>query len=128
MLPPAQLLPLKRDIFYLCVCVCARARVHASILKSQNSMLDPLELHLQAILSQLTWLPGTKLQSSGRAECVLNLQPPTMLHFKLGLQSLCGTAVAQDLIFFFHSVGLEILRVHVLPHCASAASSPPLPF
>lgn len=57
-------------IFFVCVgVVCSLEYRYRG---GQKSMLDPLELELQPVMSYLMWALGTKLQSSARAVYTLN--------------------------------------------------------
>lgn len=58
--------------FYLCVCVSVYKQVSVGDVRGPKKTLDPLELGLQAILSCLTWVQGTLLQSYGRTASALN--------------------------------------------------------
>lgn len=41
--------------------------IHAGAHRIQKRVLDPLELELQAVVSHVTWVQGTKLRASDRA-------------------------------------------------------------
>ena len=47
-------------------CMCACMHMHACSHKGQRRWI-PLELELQAVVSYLAWMLGTKCQSSGKA-------------------------------------------------------------
>lgn len=60
-------------IMYLPACLPAYMSVHESVHKGQQKVSDSLELEeLETVLSLLTWVLRTELNSSGRAATTLN--------------------------------------------------------
>jgi hypothetical protein len=54
----------------VCVCVCVCVRVHMSVVPHRGQRYQVLlKLELQAVVSQVLWVPGIELPSSGRTVC-----------------------------------------------------------
>ena len=59
----------------VCVCVCVLVLAYAMyvcVSGGQKSVLDPLELEFQVVMSCPMWMLGTELGFSGRAPATLN--------------------------------------------------------
>lgn len=50
------------------VSVCGYVHLNAVALRGQKRAVDPLELESRVVLSNLTWVPRTRLWSSAEAE------------------------------------------------------------
>ena len=54
----------------MCVCVCVCMYIIAY--EDQKRVLHPLDLESHVVVSHLTWVLGTKLESPGRVESTLH--------------------------------------------------------